>query len=283
MPSFGLLILQSIHYARPPMDKLTEIMAWKRHEIAPRVREVPARELEAFGETSSARPPFFDALNQEGRLSVIAEMKRRSPSAGAIAETASAVEQAEAYARAGADAVSVLTDQRYFGGALTDLNDVTARFAHENLCVPCLRKDFMVHPLQIVEAAVAGASAVLIIVRALTNDEISVLFEATTLAGLDALFEIHDEREIERAVGAGAKIIGVNNRDLTDFKTDLAISERLLPLLPEGIVSISESGIHSAEDAARVRDAGADAILVGEALMRADGGPADLIANFHKA
>jgi indole-3-glycerol phosphate synthase len=281
--SFGLPIWQSILYARVEMDKLTEIMAWKRHEIVTRVREVPAKELEALAVGIPARPSFIDALKGKDRLSIVAEMKRRSPSAGAIAENASAVEQAEAYARAGADAVSVLTDQRYFGGTLADLNDVTTRFSDQGLRVPCLRKDFMVHPVQIVEAAAAGASAILIIVRALTDDEISVLFEAATLAGLDALFEVHDEHQTERAVEAGAKIIGVNNRDLAVFKTDLAISERLLPLFPDDVVSISESGIRTAEDAALVRAAGADAILVGEALMRAADGPASLIAAFHKA
>ena len=150
---FGLPIWQSILYARVTMDKLTEIMAWKRHEIVTRVREVPTRELEALAVGIPTRPSFLDALKGKDRLSVIAEMKRRSPSAGAIAEKASAVEQAEAYARAGADAVSVLTDQRYFAGTLTDLNDVTARFSDQGLRVPCLRKDFMVHPVQIVEAA----------------------------------------------------------------------------------------------------------------------------------
>lgn len=281
--SFGLPIWQSILYARGKMDKLTEIMAWKRHEIAARVREVPAKELEALAAGIPARPSFLNALKGNGRLSVIAEMKRRSPSAGAIAENASAVEQAEAYARAGADAVSVLTDQRYFGGTLSDLNDVTIRFSEQALSVPCLRKDFMVHPVQIVEAAAAGASAILIIVRALTDDEISVLYEAATLAGLDSLFEVHDEHETERAIKAGAKIIGVNNRDLAVFKTDLGISERLLPLVPDDVISISESGILTGEDAARVRAAGADAVLVGEALMRAADGPAGLIQAFHKA
>lgn len=264
------------------MDKLTEIMAWKRREIASRVREVPASELQALAIARDSRPAFAAALRQPGRLAVIAEMKRRSPSAGAIAEGVSAPAQAVKYAQSGAAAISVLTDDKYFGGSLEDLREVTAAFQRANLRVPRLRKDFMVHPVQVVEAAEAGASAILIIVRALDDSEIRALFSAAALAGLDAVFEVHVEAEIERAVLAGAKIIGVNNRDLAIFKTDLALSERLLPLIPREVVAISESGIFSAADAARVRAAGAHAVLVGEALMRA-ADPAELITALQRA
>lgn len=259
------------------MDKLTEIMAWKCREIAVRVREVTAAELEALAPAVRARPSWRDALTVSGQLAVIAEIKRRSPSAGAIAATASAPEQGRRYAHAGANAISILTDEKYFGGTLDDLRDVTAAFEREALRVPCLRKDFMVHPIQVVEAAEAGASAILIIVRALGDDEIGELFHAATLAGLDALFEVHTEAEIERAVAAGARIIGVNNRDLALFKTDLALSERLIPLIPRDIIAVSESGIFTPADAARARAAGAHAILVGEALMRSSD-PAALVA-----
>ena len=135
--------------------------------------------------------------------------------------------------------------------------------------LPCLRKDFMVHPVQVREARESGASAILIIVRALNDEEIKVLFDAAKLSGLDALFEIHNEAELDRAVAHGAKIIGVNNRDLAIFKTDLGLSERLIPRFPKDVIAISESGISNAADAARARDAGAHAVLVGEALMRA--------------
>ena len=176
----------------------------------------------------------------------------------------------------------MLTDEKYFGGTLDDLRAVTTAFQRDGVRVPCLRKDFMVHPVQVVEAAEAGASAILIIARALGDEEIRALFEAATLAGLDALFEVHNESEIERAVVAGAKIIGVNNRDLAVFKTDLALSERLIPLIPRDIIAISESGIVTRADAARARAAGAQAVLVGEALMRAPD-PAELIAAFQTA
>lgn len=264
------------------MDKLFEIMAAKRAEIAGRVRPVTNRELEDASRNAALRPSFHRALAQPDELAVIAEIKRRSPSAGAIAIDASAPEQAEIYARAHANAISVLTDQTWFGGSLADLTGVVERLESSGNLVPCLRKDFMVHPLQVLEAAEAGASAILIIVRALSDDEIKELFDAATLAGLDSLFEVHSEPEIDRAVKAGARIIGVNNRDLAIFKTDLAFSERLIPRIPGDVIRISESGIFTAGDAARVRAAGADAILVGEALMRA-ASPAALIASFHQA
>ncbi|MEZ5276133.1 MAG: indole-3-glycerol phosphate synthase TrpC [Opitutaceae bacterium] len=264
------------------MDKLFEIMAAKRLEIAGRIRAVSARELEDAGRRVALRPSFLQALGHPDELAVIAEIKRRSPSAGEIAAHASAVDQADAYARAHADAISILTDTRYFGGSLDDLSTVVEHLDTAGALVPCLRKDFMVHPIQILEAARAGASAILIIVRALEDDAIKELFDAATRAGLDSLFEVHSEPEIERALAAGARIIGVNNRDLTVFKTDLALSERLLPKIPGDVVRISESGIFTEADAARVRAAGADAILVGEALMRAPS-PADLVAAFHRA
>jgi indole-3-glycerol phosphate synthase len=282
------------------MDKLTEIMADKRREIAPRVRPVFAEELAELNRALPRPPSFLKALRRaDGRLAVIAEIKRRSPSAGVIRENVSAVEQARRYYQAGASALSILTDEKYFGGRLADLAEVAADLGAGRPAgagrsqpplpappaggtapawtLPCLRKDFMVHPVQVLEARQAGASAILIIVRALTDEEIEALHHAATAAGLDALFEVHDEEELKRAVRHKAKIIGVNNRDLAVFRTDLALSERLIPLLPKHIVAVSESGIATPADAARVRAAGAHAVLVGESLMRAED-PAHLIA-----
>ena len=264
------------------MDKLLEIMDHKRAEVAPHIRPVTLRELEQASKLTALRPSFSQALSHPDRLAVIAEIKRRSPSAGAIATGASAIEQAESYARAHGDAVSILTDTRYFGGSLQDLRDVAEHLDTMGARMPILRKDFMVHPIQILEAAEAGASAILIIVRALDDEEIKALYDAATHAGLDSLFEVHSEPEIERALRAGARIVGVNNRDLTVFKTDLGFSERLIPQIPGDVIRISESGIFNTADAARVRAAGADAILVGEALMRASS-PTDLIHSFHQA
>ncbi|HWA10820.1 MAG TPA: indole-3-glycerol phosphate synthase TrpC [Opitutaceae bacterium] len=264
-------------------DKLTEIMAWKRQEIAPRLRVVSEAEL-ARAAAASPRPPSFAAAlrRADGTLAVIGEIKRRSPSAGDIKAGASSVEQARRYQAAGVDALSVLTDEKFFGGTLDDLRGVTAHFRTTGPARPCLRKDFFIHPIQVLEAREAGASAILIIVRALTDEEIKVLHAAAAAASLDALFEIHNEAEINRAKAHGASLIGVNNRDLAIFKTDLALSERLIPLFPPGTTAVSESGISTGADAARVKAAGARAVLVGEALMRASD-PAALVADFRRA
>jgi indole-3-glycerol phosphate synthase len=261
-------------------DKLAEIMEWKRREIAALIRDVPERELAQLNASLPTPASFAAALRRtDGKLAVIAEIKRRSPSAGEIAADASAVDQAVTYQAAGADALSVLTDAKYFGGSLGDLSGVTARLKSSGPALPCLRKDFMVHPIQVLEARQAGASAILIIVRALTDREIETLHAAAHAAGLDALFEVHAEAEIDRAAAHGAKVIGVNNRDLAVFRTDLALSERLIARFPAGATAVSESGIITAADAARARRAGAHAVLVGEALMRSSE-PAKLVAAY---
>jgi indole-3-glycerol phosphate synthase len=249
------------------MDKLQEIMAWKRQEIAKWARPVKDAELARF--CPAEHPHRFEkALRREHGLAIISEIKRRSPSAGAIAEERDSSEQARLYYNAGTDAISVLTDEKYFGGSIQDLWEVNDLLAHRPDTPPTLRKDFFVDRVQVLEAAEAGAGCVLIIVRALSNEEMNDLFEASNLAGLDAIFEVHEEKEVERALNCGARIIGVNNRDLTRFVTDLAISESIVPELPESCLAISESGIHSVEDAERAFACGADAILVGEALMK---------------
>ena len=273
------------------MDKLAEIMAHKRREIAPLLRPVTEAELARAAAARPKPPSFAGALRRaDGRLAVIAEIKRRSPSAGEIKAGASAVGQARRFQAAGADALSVLTDFQYFGGTLDDLRGVTAglRTAPPFLGAgvtpppPCLRKDFMLHPIQVLQACEAGASAILLIVRALTDEEIKQLHVAAAAAGLDSLFEIHDEPELARALGHGARLVGVNNRDLTSFTTDLAVSGRLIPLLPREVVAVSESGIFTGADAARARAAGAHAVLMGEALMKAPD-PAALIAEIRAA
>jgi indole-3-glycerol phosphate synthase len=257
------------------MDKLTEIMAWKRREVARRAEPVTEAELARLDASRPKPASFAAALRRpDGALAVIAEIKRRSPSAGDIKAAASAPDQAKRYLAAGADALSVLTDEKYFGGALDDLRRVTAEVG-----LPSLRKDFMVHPVQVREAREAGASAILIIVRALDDGEIAVLHGAARAAGLDVLFEIHHEAELERALGHGARIVGVNNRDLANFQIDLGLSERLIPQFPRDLTAVSESGITRGADAARVRAAGAHAVLAGEVLMKA-ADPGALIREF---
>ncbi len=251
------------------MDKLTEIMAWKRKEIASRIRPVSPQELSSLGARMEGRS-FRDSLADPDELSVIAEIKRKSPSAGNIAEGISAVEQARSYLNSDADALSVLTDKKYFGGELEDLWEVNDFLRNHQRSIPTLRKDFMVHPIQVLEALEVGARAILLIVRALDDDELKVLREAADLAGMDCLYEIHEEDELGKALKCDPQILGVNNRDLTRFTTDLETTEILFPLIPEGILKVSESGIIEPEDAWRVREAGADAILCGETLMRTE-------------
>lgn len=253
------------------MDKLAEIMAWKRVEIADRVRPVTDAELAAAAARREPRgPSFAAALRRPDGLAIIAEVKRASPSAGAIRAGIDAVAQAKAYADAGADALSVLTDAKYFGGELRDLERVVADQAARPRPVPAIRKDFMVHRIQVLEAVEAGARAILIIVRALDDAQIRDLHDAARAAGLDALFEVHDEEELARALAHRPALVGVNNRNLSTFTIDLAFAERVIPLMPSGVIKVAESGIRSEADAARMRQAGADALLVGESLMRAD-------------
>lgn len=258
-------------------------MAAKRRAIEHRIRPIRESELERLGRMQRQGGSFLEALAQPDRLSVIAEIKRKSPSAGEIAPaTLDAVEQARTYVNAEADCLSILTDTDYFGGTLQDLWDVIEFLEQHGRRTPCLRKDFMVHPLQVVEAVEAGARCILIIVRALEDDEIKALRDAAGIAGLDVLYEIHEERELEKALRFDPKIVGVNNRDLKRFHTDLAISEALIPQIPDDVIKVSESGIFDVEDAARARACGADAILVGEALMKAEDAEA-LVEAFHRA
>ncbi len=225
------------------------------------------READARPEARSLRA----ALVAPG-LSVVAEIKRRSPSAGAINSELDPVRQAVAYEAGGADAISVLTESRFFGGSLDDLVAV-----REAVTLPVLRKDFTRNEAQIWEARASGADAVLLIVATL---EVSVLGDLITVAkdvGIDAIVEVHTAIELESAIATGAEIIGVNNRDLATLRTDLGVAEKLAAGLPDGVSTIAESGVSSVDGAIRMRSAGYDAILVGEALVRADD-PAALVA-----
>ena len=215
---------------------------------------------------AGALPParsFQGALSAPG-LQVVAEVKRRSPSAGDIAVGVDVVAQALAYEAGGAAAISVLTEPDYFGGSLDDLRDVRRAVA-----VPVLRKDFIVSTDQIWEARAAGADAVLLIVAVLTDTELRSLLSAADAAGVDALVEAHRDVEVLRARRAGCRILGVNNRDLTTFVTDLATAESLAAETSWASATVAESGVSSRSGAARMAAAGYDAILVGEAAMRA--------------
>jgi indole-3-glycerol phosphate synthase len=247
------------------MTFLAEILARKRDEVAARRAAVPDRELAARARDAAPPRPFAAALSLPGGPPrIVAEVKRASPSAGAIDPTLDAPAQARRYAAAGAAAISVLTDGPGFGGSLEDLALVRAAVE-----VPLLRKDFVVDAYQLLEARAAGADAALLIVAALEPDALRRLREACDALGLAALVEVHDAREADAALGAGARIVGVNNRDLRTFQVDLAVSERLLPALPRDVRGVAESGVRTAADARRLRSAGATNLLVGEALVRA--------------
>jgi indole-3-glycerol phosphate synthase len=244
---------------------LDQILARKVDEVAARRAALPDRELAARARAAPALRPFEERLSPRGGpVRIIAEVKRASPSAGAIDAGLDAPAQARRYAAAGAAAISVLTDGPGFGGSLEDL--VAVRAAVE---VPLLRKDFVVDRYQLLEARAAGADAALLIVAALAPDALRRLRDACAELGLAALVEVHDEREAEAALAAGATIVGVNNRDLRTFAVDLAASEKILPTLPTSVKGVAESGVRTAADAHRLRRAGAANLLVGEALVRA--------------
>ena len=201
-------------------------------------------------------------------LSLIAEVKRASPSAGLIAESFDPVGIATRYQAAGANAISVLTDEPFFQGHLDHLRDIR-RAVH----LPILRKDFTLDEVQIYEASAAGADAVLLIVAALEQEQLVHLLDVATICQLDALVEVHTLEELDRALETDARIIGINNRNLATFEVDLATTEVLSEQVPPGVLLVSESGIRTAEDSRRLRACGADGILVGETLMRSDNVP----------
>ena len=248
------------------MSVLDEIVAGVREDLAEREARRPLdRVIEAALELPAALDPM-PALRSPG-LSVIAEVKRSSPSKGALALIEDPAALARAYAQGGAAAISVLTEGRRFGGSLADL--VAVRAAVD---VPLLRKDFVVTEYQLWEGRAAGADLALLIVAALTDSQLGRFLAVAGDLGITCLVETHTADEVRRAVDAGATLIGVNNRNLKTLQVDLAQFEHLVGLLPADAVKVAESGILSPADAARLADAGADAILVGEALVK-DGDP----------
>jgi indole-3-glycerol phosphate synthase len=243
---------------------LEEVVERTRADVAARREVVPLEALQERLEPPPRGRPFSEALIQEG-ISLIAEMKRASPSKGPIRPDATVTDIVRAYEAAGASACSVLTEPHWFGGSLDDL--VEARAACD---LPLLRKDFIVDPYQLAEARLAGADAVLLIVAALDPADLTSLQDQAGEIGLDCLVEVHDEDELETALECGAEIIGVNNRNLQTLDVDPDTALRLLVDAPAGSIVVAESGITSNADVQRLEEAGVDAILVGEALMRED-------------
>jgi indole-3-glycerol phosphate synthase len=248
----------------PPPDLLEAIVAATRHDLAMRRARRPYEALErAVWRAPAPRgDTFAAALAATDRVNVIAECKRRSPSRGVLRTDYDPVAQARAYERGGAAAISVLTEPSFFDGDLAHLSAVRAAVAP-----PVLRKDFVVDPYQLLEARAAGADAVLLIVSALDDERLTRLIGQAEALKLAALVEIHDEGELARAVDAGATLIGVNNRNLRTLAVDLGVSARVAAALPPGVTAVSESGVGSAADVARLRDLGYHAFLIGERLM----------------
>lgn len=241
---------------------LDEILARTRTDLEQRKRELPLAELEDGAGSGSPRR-FRGALTGPG-IAVIAEFKRRSPSAGRLREDADIGQIAGAYERGGAAAMSVLTEGPHFEGSLEDLSHARAACG-----LPILRKDFILDAYQLHEARAAGADAVLLIVAALPREQLAALYAQARELGLDVLVEVHDSAELEVALGVGADLIGVNNRDLRDFSVDVGRTSKLLAQMPAGVAVVSESGIGSAAQLRELQEQGVQAVLVGESLMRA--------------
>ncbi len=245
-------------------DLLAEIVASKRAEVAERRARVSEADLEREASRAAAeRRPFAAALARPGRA-IIAEMKQASPSGGLLKPHYHPAEIARTYEAAGARCLSVLTDGPYFRGGLDHLRE-----ARRATRLPVLRKDFLVDAYQVLESAAAGADAVLLIVAALEDAALRKLFHRATDLGMDALVEVHTEEEADRAAALGAKLIGANNRNLSTLAVDLETSLRLRPRLPADAIAVSESGLRSREDLARLEAAGYRAFLIGEQLLKA--------------
>lgn len=247
------------------MSILTEIFAHKAEEVAFAKSLVSPEELLARSADAPPRRGFLNALKSAVRPGLIAEVKKASPSAGVIRENFDPIDLAKIYEQSGATCLSVLTDVKYFQGS----PDYLIRIRSE-VELPLLRKDFIADPYQIAEAVLWGADAVLLIVAGLEKSQLFDLHALAELSGLDVLVEVHDDAECEIANELKAPLVGVNNRDLRTFKTDLSTTARLLPLLTEAELKVSESALYSHEDVQQVRAYGADAVLIGTAFTQSE-------------
>ena len=242
---------------------LDTIIAHKQKELQIEAEQVPLATLKSKLANLPPTKDFRAAIAQSGNINLIAEVKKKSPSKGIIREDFDPIQIAETYAENGAAAISVLTDVRFFDGRLDYLSSI-----RQVVDVPLLRKDFTIDPYHIYQARVAGADAILLIVAALTKDQLREFMDIAESLSLASLVEVHTDTELEIALDVGAEIIGINNRDLRTFHTDLATTFSLQEFLPTGKVVVSESGIYTRADVESLREAGVDAILVGESLMR---------------
>ena len=242
---------------------LDKIVGYKREFLTKCMAQTPFEDMVQLAADAPGPLSFFDGLIDGDDIAVIAEVKKASPSKGVIREDFDAVDIAKIYVKNGASALSVLTDEKFFQGSadyLTRISTVVDR--------PILRKDFTIDPYQIYEARAIGASAVLLIVSILAPEELASFIATSRALGLDALVEVHEREELMVALDAGAEIVGINNRNLKTFDTSLDTTYGLINHIPDDVLTVSESGIYTREDVVALRDAGADAVLVGESLMR---------------
>ncbi len=252
---------------------LDEIMAYHREQLPKKMREIPLEDLRAFASVAPPTLDFYSALKAPG-VSLIAECKKASPSKGLMVPRYDAVEIATTYVRAGASAISVLTDKRHFQGSLEDLRnvkEVTQQLKSPvsgKHGVPLLRKDFIFDPYQVYEARVAGADALLLIAAVLGDNELRNLLALTHKLSMHALIEVHTESELARALTLKPRLIGINNRNLQTFEVDFANTARLRQLIPADVVVVGESGLKTKADIHQMHDIGVDAVLVGETLVK---------------
>ena len=242
---------------------LDTIVAHKRKELLYEQNQVSLSELKSKLTGAPQTQDFFNAITHPDSINLIAEVKKKSPSKGIIRADFDPIRIADTYKENGAAAVSVLTDKHFFDGNLSYLSSI-----REAIKLPLLRKDFTIHPYHIFQARVAGADAVLLIVAVLTPDQLKEYIQIASALSLASLVEVHTEEELKIALDADSKIIGINNRDLRTFRTTLDTTFKLLELIPEDKVVVSESGIYTRDDAEALREVGVNAILVGESLMR---------------
>jgi indole-3-glycerol phosphate synthase len=258
------------------MNFLEKILSSKKEEIGKKKSIVPEAKLRKLVQTSPPPISLKSAIQKARGMAIIAEMKKASPSQGVICEKYDPHQIAVSYVRNGATALSVLTDEKFFRGSIDHISQIRSE-----IHTPILRKDFIIDPYQILEARAYGADAVLLIVAALDEHNLRKLLSEIHAFGMDALIEVHNRKELETALETDGTLIGINNRNLESFKVDLATTEQLVLLIPEGITVVAESGIHTIDDAQRMQKAGVDALLIGTHFM-SQTSPGKALAMFQK-
>ncbi|MFQ5952528.1 MAG: indole-3-glycerol phosphate synthase TrpC [Candidatus Omnitrophota bacterium] len=243
---------------------LTKIIEEKRREVDMTQKEVPLHELKERAHSLFIKSDFKKNISRKGHINLIGEIKKSSPSRGIIRGDFNPLKIALTYQASGASAVSVLTDERFFDGKLEYL-----KMIKEKVTIPVLRKDFIIDEYQVYESALNGADAILLIAHILTQEELNRYYEIAKELGMDVLVEVHNEEEVEKALNSPAAIIGINNRDLSNFEVDLLVTQRLIRLIPETKIIVSESGIESYEEVMFLKSLGVNAVLIGEVFMRA--------------